>query len=104
MIIFCLLCLSPCAASEARAETRVTITVAAGGAACGLFFFLHYAFRVSMSIEQHESATTAIFNFGPEGWQMQFPIVNITGSGRRILTFPGHLPETIQMDVLKWRF
>ncbi len=104
IVIFSLLFLSPRLASEARAETRITITVAAGGVACGVFFFLHYAFRVSMSIEQSETETTAIFNLGPEGWQIQFPKVNIVGSGRHNVSFPVYSPETVQMDILKWRF
>ena len=51
MIIFSLLFLLPCLVSEAKAETRITITVAVGGVACGIYFFLNYAFRVSMSIQ-----------------------------------------------------
>jgi len=104
IVILSLLFLLPRLASEARAETRITITVAAGGVACGVFFFLHYAFRVSMSIEQYQAGSTAIFNLGPEGWQIRFPMLSLDGSEHRNVTFPVHSPETVQMDVLKWRF
>ena len=104
IIILSQLFLSPRLVSEARAETRLTITVAAGGVACGIYFFLHYAFRVSMSIEQNQTETTAMFNLGPEGWQIQFPALNLMESEHRNVTFPVHSPETVQMDVLKWRF
>lgn len=104
IVILSLLLLLPRLASEARAETRITITVAAGGVACGVFFFLHYAFRVSMSVEQSETETTAIFNLDPEGWKIRFPALNLAGSGHRHVAIPVHSPETIQLDVLKWRF
>lgn len=104
ILILSLLFLVPRVASEARAETRVTITVAAGGAACGIFLFVHYAFRVSMSIEPYQAGSTAIFNLGPEGWRIRFPMLILDGSGHRDVTLPSRSPETVQMDVLKWRF
>jgi hypothetical protein len=104
ILILSLLFLVPRVASEARAETRVTVTVAAGGAACGIFLFVHYALRVSMSIEPYQAGSTAIFNLGPEGWQIRFPMLILDGSGHRDVTLPSRSPETVQMDVLKWRF
>ncbi|TRZ91693.1 hypothetical protein D4R89_02500 [bacterium] len=104
IVILSLLFLSPRLVSEARAETRITITIAAGGVACGIYFFVHYAFRASMSIEQKQTETTAMFNLGPEGWQIQFPALNLIGNGNRSVTFLVHSPEAVQMDVLKWRF
>jgi len=57
-----------------------------------------------MSIEQKQTETTAMFNLGPEGWQIQFPALNLIGNGNRSVTFLVHSPEAVQMDVLKWRF
>jgi len=104
IIILSLLFLLPGLVSEARAETRITITVAAGGVACGIYFFLQYAFRTSLSIQQNQIETTAIFNLGPEDWQIRFPTLNLIGSEHRNASFSVHAPEAVQLNVLKWRF
>lgn len=99
-----LLFLSPSAEPEAAAETRITITVAAGGAACGFFLFMHYAFRVSMTAEQIERETTAVLDLGPEGFRMRFPRVRILVGRHAGFASPSLLSETVQVDLLKWRF
>jgi hypothetical protein len=93
----------PLLASEARAETRVTITFAAGGVACGVYIFLQFAFRSSMTI-QHFQDNTALFNHGPEGWHIDPPTLNIIRDEHRNRLFPTDSPETLQMNLLQLRF
>jgi hypothetical protein len=93
----------PLLASEARAETRVTITFAAGGVACGVYIFLQFAFRSSMIIERFEDGI-ALVNHGPEGWHMAPPALNIIRDEPRNRLFPTDSPETLQMNLLQLRF
>ena len=88
--------------SEARAETRVTITFAAGGVACGVYFFLQFAFRSSMTMQQFED-NSALVNHGPDGWQIEPPTVNVIRDEHRnrLLMDP---PETLQMNIFQFRF
>ena len=95
--------LLPILASEAEADTRVTITFAAGGVACGVFFFLHFTFRASM-IEQHQNNIDALFNLGSEGWQIKFPSINFRQVEEKEMSRSEHSPETVQVDLLKFRF
>lgn len=93
----------PLLVSEAKAETRVTITFAAGGVACGVYFFLQFAFRSSMTIE-HFQDNVALFNHGPEGWQIETPTLNVIRDVHRNRLFPTDSPETLQMNILQLRF
>jgi hypothetical protein len=104
IIILSLPFLSPGLVSESRAETRITITVAAGGVACGMYFFLNYAFRLSMSTQQNQIETAAIFNLGPEDWQIRFPMFYLIRSAHHNASFSLHAPEVVQIDILNWRF
>jgi hypothetical protein len=90
-------------ASEARADTRVTITFAAGGVACGAYIFLQFAFRSSMTPRPFRDHA-ALFNHGPEGWYIEAPTLNVLKddySRRLSFTDPS---ETLQMNILNLRF
>jgi hypothetical protein len=89
--------------SEARAETRVTITFAAGGVACGVYIFLQFAFRSSMTVEHFEDSV-ALVSHGPEGWHIDPPTLNIIRDEHRNRLFPTDSPETLQMNLLELRF
>ncbi|MDP1992893.1 MAG: hypothetical protein Q8K00_17915 [Syntrophales bacterium] len=103
LIILSQLFLLPLMASEARAETRVTITFAAGGVACGVYFFLQFAFRSSMTIERFEDSV-ALVSHSPEGWHIAPPTLNIIRDEHRNRLFPTDSPETVQMNLLQLRF
>ena len=103
LIIFSQLFSLPLLASEAKAETTVTITFAAGGVACGVYFFLHFAFRSSMTLQQLED-TSALVNHGPEGWQIEPPTLNIIRDKPLNRLFSADSPETLQMNLLQLRF
>jgi hypothetical protein len=103
LIILSQLFLLPLLASEARAETRVTITFAAGGVACGVYIFLQFAFRSAMTIEHFEDGA-ALVSHGPEGWHIDPPTLNITRDEHRNRLFPMDSPETLQMNLLQLRF
>ncbi len=95
--------LLPIFASEAEADTRVTVTIAAGGVACGVFFFFHFAFRASV-LEQRGDTMEALFNLGSEGWQVNFPSINFQQAEERKLFPSEHSPEAVGMNLLKFRF
>lgn len=94
----------PLGAAEAKAETRITITIAAGGVAFGVYFFLHLAFRTSALIGQNPDDGSALFDFGPQGWQMKFPSLNILRDDYPKISPPGSASETVQWDIFKLRF
>jgi hypothetical protein len=90
--------------SKAAAETRVTITFAAGGVACGIFFFLRFGLRSSLLQQYQNDATAALLNGGPEGWEISYPSVNIIPDEERKMAYPDRSGETVQVDLLKFRF
>ena len=102
--VLSLFVLSPCLTQEASAETRMTITITAGGVACGVYFFLSYGIRASMSVRENYTETTAPFNFTREGWQIRFPELTFMESGYRNTPFLVHAPQGVQLNVLSWRF
>jgi hypothetical protein len=93
----------PLLPSKAAAETRVTITVAAGGVACGIFFFLQFGFRSSL-LQQYQSDATALLNRGPEGWEISYPSISIIQDEGSKMAYPDRAGEMVQMDLLKFRF
>jgi uncharacterized membrane protein len=95
--------LLPILASEAEADTRVTITFAAGGVACGAFVFFQLVFRASM-LQQDQNDTNALFNRGSEGWQIKFPSMNFRQDEEHKIFRSEHSPETLQVALLKFRF
>ncbi len=103
LILLGQLCSVPLLVSEARAETRVTITFAAGGVACGVYFFLQFAFRSAMTIEPFQD-NIALINHSPEGWHIATPTLNIMRDEQRNRLSPMDAPEILQMNILKFRF
>ena len=93
----------PLPVSEARAETKVTITVAVGGVACGVYFFLRFAFRSSMTTRQPEEAF-ALVNYGPTGWRIEPPTLNVSKTDPRTGIFSTEPTETLQIDMFQLRF
>jgi len=96
--------LLPFSASEAKAETRIYITFAAGGVVGGVYFFLRFAFSGSSMLPQHQNDATALFNHGPEGWQIKYPALNLIGEAHSMMPRPDHSRETAQVEILKIRF
>jgi len=95
--------LLPISASEAEAETRVTITFAAGGAACGIFLLLRFTFTESL-IQEHRNEAAALFNRGPEGWEVAFPSISTTRSEHFKMISGEQSPDTVQLELLRFRF
>jgi hypothetical protein len=95
--------LIPAFTAEAKAETKVMITVAVGGVACGAYFFLQFIFRSSMTMEPYRY-DNALLNHDTEGWQVRFPVLNLIQNKHNDDLFPKNVPETLQMDILKIRF
>ena len=94
--------LLPISASEAGADTRLTITFAAGGVAGGVYFFLRFKFKAAMP--QYASDATALFNHDPEGWKIEYPVVNFIRDEGLKTSPGGHSPDTVNVEILKLRF
>lgn len=104
LVILCPSFLPPFYPSEAKAETRIYITFAAGGVAGGVYFFFRFAFSGSSMIQQYQNDTTALFNHGPAGWQIKYPALHLNGESHTIIPRPVHSPEIAQVEILKVRF
>jgi len=94
--------LLPLLASEAAADTGITITFAVGGVACGVFVFLHFTF--ASMLQQHQDDINALFNWGSAGWQIKFPSINFRQDEEHKMFRSEHSPEIVQVDLLKFRF
>jgi hypothetical protein len=93
----------PLLSSKAEAETTITITFAAGGVACGIFFFLRFGFHESL-LRQYDKDATALFNRGPGGWEISYPSINLINEEDHKMVRHDQSRETVQMELLKVRF
>jgi len=103
LMILTQLLLIPAFTAEAKADTRVMVTVSVGGVACGVYFFLHLVFRSSMTMEPYQY-DTALFNHDTEGWKVGFPALNPIQTEHHNRLFPQNDLDTVQMNLLKVRF
>jgi hypothetical protein len=96
--------LSPLCVPQAWADARVTVTFAAGGAACGAYFFFHFVLRSSLLTDDYQNDATALFNYAPDGWHIKYPSLNFIENER--LTMPGQKdsPGTAQIEIVKFLF
>lgn len=60
---------------EADARTEVTVTFAAGGIACGVYFFI--AFTVHGYSLLNYGENTALLNYTDQGWEVGLPAVTM---------------------------
>jgi hypothetical protein len=88
---------------EAEAETRVTISFAAGGVACGLFFFVHLVFRSSLALDPGEDQA-ALLTYSQQGWKTAAPALSLFREERGSRPFSIRLSETWQAEVIRFRF
>lgn len=96
--------LLPLLEAKAQADTRVVVTFAVGGAVCGgVFFFFRFTSRGSL-FQQQENESGALFNRGLDGWAIGFPSVNFTKDEGLKMSLPEHSSETVQMELLRFRF
>jgi len=93
----------PLFTKNAEARTQVTITFAAGGVACGIYFFFQFTAGQFMMLENKNDAY-ALLNRGQEGWEIKFPAVNIMQSEETKMIRPQPSPAIMQMELLKFRF
>jgi hypothetical protein len=83
-------------ATNAEAEVRVTVTFAAGGAACGVYFFFYFSSRFTGDWQNKQSDATALFNHSPEGWQVRPPSLQFIEDHQK-----GYTPYA---DIIRIRF
>jgi hypothetical protein len=103
LILLSQIVLLPFSASEAKADTKVTITLAAGGVACGVFLFLRFTFRASL-VQQHQEDVNALFNIGARGWNIQFPSINLTQDEEGKMFRSENSRQTAQVNLLTFKF
>ncbi len=89
--------------SDAEADTTITITFAAGGVACGAYLFFRFTLRESV-IEQNQGNIFALFNLGPQGWQVKFPYIDLRQNEEPKMFRSERLSESVQVDLLHIRF
>lgn len=80
------LCASICAAmpaTNALAEVRVTVTFAAGGAACGFYLFFSYSSGFTADLQNTQFDSPALLNYSAEGWQVKPPMLQFTGDNNK---------------------
>lgn len=95
--------LIPAFSIEAKADTRVVVTVSVGGAACGAYFFLRFVFRSSLTMDSYQY-DAALFDHSAEGWQVGFPVLNLVKDEHNDSLLLKNVPDTYQMNILKIRF
>jgi len=95
LLALCLILAITAPASESCADMKITVSFAAGGVACGIYFFISFSTgNFNMPLESPDK--TALLNLGPEGWQPGVPWLKLTGAA------PG--PLTPYLDILQFRF
>ena len=107
--IVCLILLTyplllPLTVSEAKADTRITLTIAGGSVACGVYFFLLFTFRSSLAMQPYQTESTALLNHDPAGWQINYPSLNFTNDEHLGRSPSGDSLEAAQMELLKFTF
>lgn len=75
-IAVCLAIIAAVPAKKAEAaDVHITVTFAVGGVACGVYFFFAYSSSLAADGEPLQPDSAALFNFGPEGWQVRPPLL-----------------------------
>ncbi|MBN1662051.1 MAG: hypothetical protein JW943_00470 [Deltaproteobacteria bacterium] len=95
--------LLPLTATEAHARTQVTVTFAAGGIVCGIYFVLQFMVGSSLLPEDPYDAT-ALFDKGREGWAIKAPSVAMTPYHELAARRTDPTRHTVAMELLKVRF
>ena len=99
MVFATILCIAIIAATpvtKAAADVRITVTFAAGGAACGVYFFFAFSSRITHDWQNNQSDTMALFNQSPEGWQVRPPALQFVDNHDK-----GYIPYA---EIIRIRF
>lgn len=96
LLALCLVMFSVMApAKESRADVEVTISFAAGGVACGIYFFI-YLSTGNLISASYLRDRTALLNLGPEGWKPGIPTLQLAGNKGG--------SQTPYLNILQYRF
>lgn len=75
-IVLCIAIITAVPATKAEAaDVQITVTFAAGGVACGVYFFFAYSSSLAGDGKLIQPDSAALFNLGPEGWQVRPPLL-----------------------------
>lgn len=78
-------------------ETRVTVTFAAGGVACGIYFMFYFTTGDFADFQQYLSKDDAIVNYtDATGWRFGFPQLKFIPDD--------HSKGTPCVEVIRWEF
>ncbi len=72
-IVLCAVMITAIPVKDAEADVRITITFAAGGVACGFYFFFYYSSGFIADWQNKQSDNTALFNHSGAGWEVRPP-------------------------------
>jgi len=80
MIALCAAMVTTIPVTDAEADVRITITFAAGGAACGFYLFFYYSSGFVADWQDKQSDALALFNLSNAGWQVRPPSLQFIGN------------------------
>lgn len=64
---------------DCRADTKVTVSFAAGGAVCGIYFFFYFTASHLLDSPAAVPDHTALINGSPDGWKLGVPRLEMLG-------------------------
>jgi hypothetical protein len=68
-------------AASAAADANISVTIAIGGVACGVYFFVSYTVGY-ISGWKPSQTETALLHRGPKGWRFACPHLKFIADGR----------------------
>jgi hypothetical protein len=77
------LCMAPILASygiSAASDVNISVTIAIGGVACGVYFFVAYTAGYNPDWKTFQPET-ALLNRGPDGWRVGYPHLKFIEDG-----------------------
>jgi hypothetical protein len=86
-IMLCIAIITAVPATKAEAaDVQITVTFAVGGVACGVYFFFAYSSSLAVDGELLQPDSAALFNLGPEGWQVRPPLLQLDANHDKTYT------------------
>ncbi|MCK5723428.1 MAG: hypothetical protein KAI84_12905 [Gammaproteobacteria bacterium] len=99
IILVTALCLSLTTVSPTTtqaAKVNITVTIAIGGVACGIYYFVSLTLSDTLALQPVPTETGALLDHGPKGWKLGYPLLKLLEDERF-----GYAPY---VDILSFRF
>ena len=83
-------------ATTHAAKVNITVTIAIGGVACGICYFVSLTLSDTLALQPLQTETGALLDHGPKGWMLGCPCLQLL-ENRRF----GYTPY---IDIVSFRF